>query len=335
MNWFFICFSLLLVIDFHSPGFSKADTNSLKYQQSKKDYYLFINTAEQNIIEKNYKKAQHNYLSAFQCSHPGFADDYNNALKIASMVGDTSLAFYASKKLLERGMCLEFFQNFPLLLHDSLKWAKQVKDAHPGASKVNLEYRRTLFQMLNEDQDVRMDRVPDKVSKADSLNFVKFKRLVNTFGYPSEELIGIECSDNLQGIKSQPQDLMLLHFSLRQYAGLDGILCQALSDNQISPYEYASFMSNLNSDTLYFTSPVAEIKDEYYTFRFSSDSSKARINSYRAEIGLPPVEDQVKIILATIKNGKNGFRFFAPIDRLPDDIPQRVIDKYYSKIQLE
>jgi hypothetical protein len=54
-------------------------------------YFDYINNAEQSILEKNYKKAQKNYIKAFEKFSSGRANDFYNLVLCAKILGNDEL----------------------------------------------------------------------------------------------------------------------------------------------------------------------------------------------------------------------------------------------------
>ena len=72
--------------------------------------------------------------------------------------------------------------------------------------------------MHNEDQIARYDRNNRQlINQIDSINYLKFKELIQEYGFPSEEIVGIECTENKKGIAPPPYHILLMHFAEHRY----------------------------------------------------------------------------------------------------------------------
>ena len=73
------------------------------------------------IINKDYNNALRYYKKAMKNNHTGFVDDYFNALRVAVLLDKSDFAYYNALKLAERGICIDFFQNYPILKKDTAR----------------------------------------------------------------------------------------------------------------------------------------------------------------------------------------------------------------------
>jgi len=293
-------------------------------------YLLNCEKAEMAIIKSDYRKALKLYKKAFKSNHPGFSDDYYNALKVADLLKENDFAFYNAKKLAKRGLCNEFFQNYEMLKSDKDQW-----DELLGLEfRTKNDFRLELESMTNDDQVARYDRSDSQnINKVDSINFFKFKMLIERYGFPSEESLGIECTDNTRGFHPPPYNILLLHFAQHRYEGVKQILDDALEKNKISPYRYIDLMQYLGLPVKYNSAPVVKMGQDYFTYK-KSDLDISKINSNRERVGAGSLENHLEKIKFRIKNGRNEFRMNTGIDFVPQQT-KSVIDSFFVKLDLE
>ncbi len=295
-------------------------------------YFTYVNRAEMAIIKNDPGRALACYRKAFRYMNPGFASEHFNAFKVAIQVKNIDFAFSNAMQLVKMGYCIEFFEQYPVLKEHPAKWGELASLAQ-SELPVNLEYRNTLWDMLNEEQAARLEGRPrPEIRAIDSLNLLKFRRLIGQFGFPSEDVIGIECTDNVRGIRRPAYALMLLHFAQAEFEGVDSLLLEALERKKISPYSYASVEIHFSQKQRYMPAPVIRVGDDFYIERVSEARLKA-INENRRTIGMPSVEEHIEKIKYAYRNPNHGYRLFTSVDAI-FDVPQEVIDAHFVKIDI-
>lgn len=298
----------------------------------KGNYSTYVNRAEMAIIENDPGRALACYRKAFRYKNPGFASEHFNAFKLAIQVKDIDFAFSNAMQLAKMGYCIGFFEQYPVLKEHPGKWGELASLAQ-SELPVNLEYRNTLWDMFQEEQTARLEGKPrPEIRAIDSLNLLKFRRLIRQYGFPSEDVIGIECTDNLRGIRPPAYFIMLLHFAQAEFQGVDSLLLEALEGQKLSPYYYAFFEVHFSQRGRYMPSPVIRVGDDFYVERISEARLKA-VNENRRAIGLPSVEEHIKKIKFAYRNPNNGYRLYTSVDAI-FDVPQEVIDAHFVKIDI-
>jgi len=271
---------------------------------TKPGYYFYVNKAEQAIVDSNYVAAKTYYKKAFRKNNPGFADHYYNAYQVSILENDLEFATFNAKVLLSRGLCLDFFSAYPQIKNDSIIY-KKLEEAY-NSLNVNYEYKNTLERMLSDDQAIGRENL-DSTLRVIHFNYEELKPLIKKYGYPAESLIGITCTPNRKGFYMPPQDLLLFHFMQRGFVGVDTILNEALSKNEINPYTYAQIMSADSKQTEYCIEPIIEMDDTLYIPKECNLKRKI-IDKKRNEIGLPTIEQEIRIITYKLKFPNNNFR---------------------------
>ena len=159
---------------------------------------------------------------------------------------------------------------------------------------------------------------------------MKFKKLVIQYGYPSERLIGIKCSENRKGIAPQPQRILLRHFYQSKYFSLDTFLLQSMKNLLIKPEEYATYSNFIHaSNTRCDIEPITLIDKKYYAFTLT-DSIKNAIDNNRNSICLFSREEHIEKIKFKETNNSKGFRIpqyssINSLSNLPKDIKESLM----------
>lgn len=284
-------------------------------------YYAHVNKAEQAIIDNRYSLAIRHYRKAFK--YPmGFADHYFNAFKVSIQENNLRFAEYNAAKLLERGLCLDFFEQYPMLSNYVLRWNRL------SAYKPDIDqtYRIKLQEMMDLDQTVsRRDR--DATRRVFQQNYDTFKKMMKTRGYPTESSIGLSCTPNRNGFFQPPQDIMLLHFAQARFPGLDTLLSAALQTNSINAFTYATVLEQNPAYCQYCTEPLISINDTFYMPKFCV-AQAGRINRARKCVGLPTIEQEIKTIRYKMKHPDSEFRLNG-VMVIISEVPQTVISQSF------
>lgn len=296
--------------------------------RSEMRYYEYCNEAELAIIKEDFEKAYKAYQKAFKTSHPGFARDFYNALRVSESVNQSDLAYEYAWKLANLGMCTDFFY-LNTNLKDTPELLKKVVEVAPV---FNEQYKQQLEKMANEDQIARYDRSDlENINRVDSLNFLEFKMLVKENGFPDERMLGLECTDNNQGFNPPSYRILLLHFAQHRYKGVKEILDNALADKKMSPQMYMDYVQYLGLGIRYQPAPVVKIDGNYYTYKMT-DAEIKEINENRAVIKAPSLEAQIEKIKFKVKNGLMRYRIYTAIDQF-SGLEQSVIDTVFVKLE--
>lgn len=293
-------------------------------------YYKLVNRAEMFIVHQNYSEALNLYQKAFKINE-GFSNDSYNALLCAVELKNIDLVYFNARVLAEKGLCIDFFEQFQILKNNTKYWNKIVEIVD-SKGKINIDYRIELERMLSNDQNIRPLRMDNSeaVKQVDSLNFMKFKKLVIQYGYPSERLIGIKCSENRKGIAPQPQRILLRHFYQNKYFSLDTFLLQSMKNLLIKPEEYATYSYFINApNTRCDVDPITLIDKKYYVFTLT-DSIKNAIDNNRNSICLFSREEHIEKIKFKETNNSKGFRIpqyssINSLSNLPKDIKESLM----------
>jgi hypothetical protein len=199
---------------------------------------------------------------------------------------------------------------------------------------IDKNYREKLEQMFYDDQAVRQERQGRQaINNVDSVHYIEFKRMVSQYGFPTENLIGVKCTETNNGIQPSPYDLPLMHFSQRRYKNVDSLLDAALKENSIQPHWYAYFTAHLGKPINYYISPIVVMNGEYYTYHLN-DSLLAEVNKHRRKIGLSSIDNQIRKIKYRLNNPQSQFRLFGPIEYFPN-LPKLIQDSILVSINID
>tara|TARA_R110002074_G_scaffold281413_1_gene452924 strand:- start:265 stop:1149 length:885 start_codon:yes stop_codon:yes gene_type:complete len=260
------------------------------------DYYPYTYKAEIEYYLGNYEKSFELYKKALKyCEAVGVGthQDARIFARVCAKLGKEALALEYIEKRFSNGGILQEFQNdsiFTTLLNKK-NGQKIVSDYDLSRTKfidqLNFELRSELQNMIKLDQQNNMTKFQD------SMFLVNDKRLVQifeTYGYPSEKVIG---PFNVDQIQAEPS-ILLLHSndSIRLNYFIPKIK-KYVEDGQCSPYVLGIMLDNLE---LFNDRPQTHgtyLNGNGGYAKMISDKSK--VNSNRKSIGLPPLEISKKL----------------------------------------
>jgi hypothetical protein len=254
-----------------------------------KHYHEYVNEAELAIVNEQYFEAQKYYKNAFRIL-PGFSSDRYNAMLLAQKDYDAELLQDCGAYFLERQVCPEFFQQFPGL--DLEMISRSYKKKGPAFQR-NMQFVWLIDSLyahqLKVSENNRND--PKLIMQANIASFESFKKQIEGYGFPNEELIGVECSQDFQRVNMGNLLGMMTSFCRAQLLGMDTTLTNAVLKGQLKPEIYASLMNYLPLSPVV-ANPVYVINNEKYIL-FEKDLTHTQANAKRAEIGLCTIEEQI------------------------------------------
>lgn len=162
-------------------------------------YGHYVNLAELSITDSSYQKAYNYYDSAFQCISSPFAKDRYNAIVCSAILGYYDNCKTGILYLLGKGLKRELisdneaFKEF--LLSESGKGILDLK-VDPT---YNVILRGVYDSIIKADQSFRLKDplnafklYKDTILKIDAGNVKLMNELIRKYGWPTEDLIGIE-----------------------------------------------------------------------------------------------------------------------------------------------
>lgn len=292
------------------------------------NYHRVVVEAEKQYMDKNYREAIKSYKNAFSY-YNGFSIDRYNAMLLAEKLNDLSMKKKCMLFFKEHGICNDFFEQF-----SDMNVEKILKNEE---SKTNQALTKKIDSIYLIDQSIRLQKGSSEaaIQRVDSVNFIFFKKFVNEEGFPSESLIGIECSNNKKGFMKAKIHTLLKHFCQRKQKDMYKILENALHKGEMNPEEYAYYYSFLGND-IYAIEPLVVLDGEKYII-INNDSLLLKVNGLREKIGLFSVEDHINKILYKLNNPSEkvrmlGFPGIANFSSLPSNVKEDMKSKYKKLI---
>lgn len=228
--------------------------STLGTEEKEGQYYINTAKAENAILNGQYKIAIERYKFLTNKYGNLFARDLHNAIKSATFIRDYKSAISWSKKLVLKGVPLKYFQSETFSV---LKRNKYWKDFISQYEMLNKQYknnlnkglRRELNKLISADQNIYIKNRADEIEKyqlkqiTDSID-EKLIKLIQREGFPSEERVGINLTDDSLTIKSAPFFSILIYHSY-QIRGEYFEEVKSIIDKGAKNFEFDAYRSNL------------------------------------------------------------------------------------------
>lgn len=285
--------------------------NALSGQQvdSVQTYYQLIQVANLQIAEAKYDSALFYYEKASNYLLPFSSDSYNACLCAIECKKYPSALFFAAG-LVAKGVSLRFFEKNKKtqILTEQPLWNDFL--ATKPTAQFNKSLRGKIEQLLELDQKFRRDnlRYLDSLKLVDEQIELALDTLLNQYGYPSEQLIGIwPVGDTLLYGGWSPWDVLLIHQIKKKttkyiqfleksfYAGLmqrGDFVMQSMNFAADNRYVFRCFRAG-NTD-------VIRVSDELYT---CCCEEERLINANRSRIFLPSLSYSLKMMDYRLTHG--------------------------------
>ncbi len=290
--------------------------------QSLQKYYQHINNAEISIVNLDFAKASLLYDSAFKNKLNPFCQDLYNA----SLVNIYENKYYESMNYIKKMITLGYKPSNYL---NNLKSCRKFMKTKFGDSVNILErkpqfiynnyYRTKIEELCEYDQEFRnkegsYKKYGDTIRIIDKIIVNDFLKLIEKFGYPSEERIGLDSHNIMLPIYA----VLIIHqqnganFRITNYAD---ILKAACINGEIRNTIAGNFIDAANGFTAYETSGYVmatydsimktksknnQIKDSKIKLSTKlgilklSNNEIEKYNSKRKELMLVPIEEEIK-----------------------------------------
>ena len=281
-----------------------------------------IHQAETLITEENYTEAAKTYDKAYQVNSYMFAIDIENALICNIQNKDWEKSALLAEKLMLKGVEMTFFNSQRF---NSLKKTKEWEKLLKRQNEIHSEFQKGLNQTLVDSLVVLMEydqseyiklkgtKTMDDMTEVTSDINARLIRLIDKYGFPSEEKIGIYIYNDtiLSGNAALDFDVLFRHSNgvssnTSQPDLLDPIAKKGINDVLLRINVYEDFMVGrqltfiLVGDKIYENSWFEKPEDKEKTdllrkkIVFKNTKNKAGFNFYTplAIIGGPELEEQ-------------------------------------------
>lgn len=299
-------FTFAVFILFIQGCFAQLPDNLLKY-------YRLVNNAELSIVDSNYTGAIELYDSAF-ATEPKvefMKDVYNQAI-CEILIGNYDTAYLNLQNLIEFGYPIDsiiarqvFYPFF-----DSRFGRKLMRHNQKSIETYNIDLRDTYDSLLIMDQKFRSmegsyDVYGDTIQKIDISNAEKVTKLLNLYGFPSEQLIGVYVHFDYT-----PMRILILHNNIGSrngqhmnftkiiykaiYSGkIDSRLCPQLlmgsTGNDYFGFEYSGVIRH-GMESEYQLGNLDSLYTDWGYYKLDSELEE-ELNERREKIGVCTIND--------------------------------------------
>ncbi len=243
-----ILFFLLLINQFYD----------LIGQDNVEKYHMLINNAELKIVENKFEKSAIFYEKAFRI-HNGFAIDLSNAFLAAYKCGNEELMKYAASKLIEKGTGINYFNQSRFAnLKTSDFWIEFLNSEYKISEKkylqsINFQYRSSLENLMKYDQEPRRPGLNLNLEVVNQIVHDSLLYFLETYGFPSEEKVGIWFSNDTFIKSISPFEFLVLHqFQSERGADFIQILKSAVQKGELKPIKLGFYAGILDDESINF-----------------------------------------------------------------------------------
>ncbi|MCW3076883.1 MAG: hypothetical protein JWO32_1492 [Bacteroidetes bacterium] len=282
---------LLLIIVLSSKIYGQKKDNYFKY-------YDLCNQANKLFSQQDYNGSLHKYDSAFRLVHYQHVSDLLNAAVTAVKAQNKNSATKYLRQAILNGISTSELSSENFIELTEFKQFKQLRDSSEilrskFLRRTNRVYSRqcdSLFYVdqviirnvktLNPVYKIDLYVYASERQKYDSINFQYLLKLIEKYGFPSEEKIG---PASYEGIK------LVIHHSARMPVNKDKIelFKAAVSEGEYLPTDFAwmydQFRTNSNESPFFYF----QVGD---TSKLTVDE-KNRVDKNRKDFGLRPLAD--------------------------------------------
>lgn len=279
--------------------------HNLNAQDNTEKYHMLINKAELKILENKFDKSAILYEKAF-CTHNGFAIDLSNAFLTAYKCGNEELMKYAASKLIEKGTKINYFNQSRFSnLKTSDFWNEFLNSEYKISEKkysqsINIQYRNSLVNLMKYDQEPRSPGLNLNLEVVNQVVHDSLLYFLETYGFPSEEEVGIWFSNDTFIKNISPFELLVLHqFQSERGADFIQILKSAVRRGELKPIKLGFYAGILDDESINFGCldnnqiVLYQINDSLYE---CSCKKMNIVNKRRKAFYLEPLETTLKKI---------------------------------------
>lgn len=266
-------------------------------------YYDYINQAELAIAESDYKSGLKFYKKAFKNHDEPFNNDYRNALLCSCQLQKEKNVKQYYSALKQRKFNFRNIKKHCIKNIGESQW--ETLEALNIPLTIDTVYTKALVDILNKDQGLRdfvysnggYDTHEDTTRFVDSLNMLALKRLIDTYGFPTEAIsssrngLFIPLLHNRQGDspRNELDELLKTQVKLGNFhASIYARLNDEYMNNTTQPNLYGIEHQVIINEKIFYDYAIneAEIDENRKTiFIASMKAQRLKLNSNKLEEG--------------------------------------------------
>lgn len=273
-------------------------------------YLTLRNEAEMLIVDSNYNQALNLYTKALKINSRPFSTDIYNAAVCAALTGNNRLCVNYLIALKKIGLKYELIANnsaFSGFINSEYgQLIKKKYSEQEYIPTINIQLRMVLDSLSDQDQFYR--RRPkayqtylDSIRRIDTSNVYYFKKLLHSYGFPNEYLIGIDP----RSIHSMPYDVLFIHQAAKGIVGqvydFTPELWDAMCGGSLDPRIGSGFIEHMKSNMeLYHSVDVVRMyvfdsTNTYYRKQFNELPKGSIDSAFFVDVTIPDSTESIKI----------------------------------------
>ncbi|PWJ43861.1 hypothetical protein [Sediminitomix flava] len=296
-------------------GFSNLDSSESKNYWK---YHERIDEAEKLICDEQFEEALSIFREVFSSYDFVFLKDYKTAAQIAFYLGETKHAYDIIRNGIEAGWELKSIKKNEFLSEFTKEpeW-KLIEEEYPDLrkkyfSRLDEITRGNVHEMFKDDQKMAFGtlfRIGEKAQNKYLTNkfaphsenqYQKFLKIIDTQGYPGEQLIGNNYW--MSTILSHHNSITTEYVKNDTlYSSIKPKLLKAIEKGEMSPYEFALI------DDWYIAVSSNRKQTGYGFLNSPLKSTLLETDQLRQNVGLRSVEQRNKLVEIEKKTGMNFY----------------------------
>ncbi|MFZ1582253.1 MAG: hypothetical protein WAT26_13975 [Saprospiraceae bacterium] len=312
--------------------------------QDLRKYYENVFISEKFIFQNEFDSAFVYYNKANHVRNLFLQDAYNADLTSVK-IGEYTHANLYIKKMIQKGISYKYFKkdtNF-INLVKSKYWDEDVFNDVKPLYNVNLH--NFLLNLLEKDQDCRKSNIDEKLRIDVDIAIGRIiDSLFATYGYLSEELIGVFPKDNEHfPIGWSPLDVILIHqvklFNSKYKDFFEKSVLDGSMENKVLAMHSTNFLNDSNYIFKCFylgNCDVLKIGKHYFT---CGEDLEILVNKNRLRIFMPPLSHSIKSVQLKLlySDFKIGYKpaVYENLDEFKIDKKIEETKKDYKIIELQ
>ncbi len=271
-----------------------------------KKYHLLVNDAELSISSHNLPKALKKYEKAFKYHNSHFVFDLHNAFLTACNLNKIDLSKKYGSQLILKGVPKSYFnQKCFQCLNNNSKWDEFFSSNYDSLhneylKKINENLRKSIENLNNFDQKYRGPQKNNNLENVDQTVNDSLIFLLQKYGYPTEDKVGIWMTNDSTISYNSPFDIMILHqFQTENGKDFISTLKNAVIQGNLKPVKLSFINGFINDEEVKFgcIENKQVVMYQINEFVYKCDCEKIKlIDKRREKYFLEPIKELIKKI---------------------------------------
>lgn len=272
-----------------------------------KAHCIHIGRAEMSIVDGNYAEAIRHYHSAKDL-RPLYNYSFLNLITCHIRLGEVSKAVDRAIELCDQGYPVTMFKRKQFdILNTSDKWRTYVLE---NAGRIYYKEGNRISKLVEIDQYIRHNDLERDTAVSIQLALIdSTEKIIREIGFNSVSIEGYKVRDDTL-IYGDHLTILAVHALRIKGDEFKSLILECLSSGKISPYNFAFYTKYFDHETNdifigcnnFLDAVFYQVENIIYT---CDDELRERSNKVRAELGLLPVEDVIRLFEYYYREGKD------------------------------